>query len=107
MDIRTKNETRTTGTGRMRAAAGPGAAGSLRRRTGRALAGAAMMAATATGLPLSMHVGLFGFRDSLAVPYAGLSLAVECASAGVLVAAAGIVLARRPWRSPVSRGARA
>jgi hypothetical protein len=59
-------------------------------------AGAVMMAATAAGLLLSAGTGLFGFQESLAVPYAGSSLVVEFAGAAVLAAATAIVLAARP-----------
>lgn len=58
-------------------------------------AGAVMMAATAAGLLLSAGIGLFGFQESLAVPYAGSSLVVEFAGAAVLAAASAIVLAAR------------
>lgn len=56
-------------------------------------AGAVLLAATAVGLLLSASIGLFGYTESLAVPYAGTSLAVEFTSAAVLAAAAAIVLA--------------
>jgi hypothetical protein len=56
-------------------------------------AGAVALAATAVGLLLSVHIGLFGYRESLAVPYAGSSLVVEFTGAGVLLIAAAIVLA--------------
>ena len=56
-------------------------------------AGAALAAATATGLLLSASIGLFGYTESLAVPYAELSLAVEFTAAAVLAAAAAILLA--------------
>jgi len=59
-------------------------------------AAAVMMAATAAGLLLSAGIGLFGFQESLAVPYAGSSLVAEFASAAVLAAASAIVLAARP-----------
>jgi hypothetical protein len=55
-------------------------------------AGAILLAATAVGLLLSAGVGLFGYQESLAVPYAETSLAVEFTGAAVLVAAAVIVL---------------
>ncbi len=66
-------------------------------------AGAVMMAATAAGLLLSAGIGLFGFQESLAVPYAMSSLVVEFASAAVLAAASAIVLAARPGSRPVRR----
>jgi hypothetical protein len=68
------------------------------RRLGLIIAGAGLMAATAAGLLLSVYVGLFGFRESMAVPYAGMSLVEEVAGAILLAAAAAIVLARRNGR---------
>jgi hypothetical protein len=56
-------------------------------------AGAVTMAATAAGLLLSAGIGLFGYTESLAVPYAETSLVVEFTSAAVLAVAAAIVLA--------------
>ena len=64
-------------------------------------AGAVMMAATAAGLLLSAGIGLFGFQESLAVPYATSSLVVEFASAAVLAAASALVLAGGPRSRPV------
>jgi len=55
-------------------------------------AGAVLLAATAVGLLLSAGIGLFGYRESLAVPYAGTSLAVEFTGAVVLMVAAVIAL---------------
>ena len=53
------------------------------------------MIATIGGLLLSMNFGLFGFMDSLASPYTGLSLGVE--SSGVaLLAVVGVALVRGP-----------
>jgi hypothetical protein len=51
------------------------------------------MIATISGLLLSVYFGLFGFMETLAAPYAGLSLGIEGAAAGVLMVV-GIVLAR-------------
>ena len=55
-------------------------------------AGAVLLAATAVGLLLSAGIGLFGYQESLAVPYAGTSLAVEFTGAVVLMVAAVIAL---------------
>ena len=55
-------------------------------------AGAVLLAATAVGLLLSAGIGLFGYQESLAVPYAGTSLAVEFTGAVVLMVAAVITL---------------
>ena len=51
-------------------------------------AGAVTGVATAAGLLLSAHVGLFGFKETLKVDYATLSLAVEFTAAFVLLVAA-------------------
>jgi hypothetical protein len=58
-------------------------------------AGAVTGVATAAGLLLSVYVGLFGYTESLTVPYAELSLAVEFTAAFVLLVAA-CVLALAP-----------
>ena len=58
--------------------------------------GRSTMAATAAGLLLSAGIGLFGYQESLAVPYAMSSLVVEFAGAAVLAAASALVLAARP-----------
>jgi hypothetical protein len=58
-------------------------------------AGAVALAATAVGLLLSVHISLFGYRESLEVSYAKLSLVVEFTGAAILLVAAAIVLAAR------------
>jgi hypothetical protein len=73
------------------------------RRVAVLAAGAVTMAATAAGLLLSAGIGLFGYRESLAVPYAMSSLVVEFAGAAVLAAAAAIVLAARRGPQPARR----
>jgi hypothetical protein len=65
----------------------------LFRRLVLMVAGSVLLAATAVGLILSAGIGLFGYQESLAVPYAGTSLIVEFAGAVVLAAGAAIVLA--------------
>jgi hypothetical protein len=60
-------------------------------------AGAVLLAATAVGLLLSAGIGLFGYTESLAVPYAGTSLVVEFTGAAVLLVAAVIALIAN-WR---------
>ena len=72
------------------------------RWLGLMLAGAGLMAGTAIGLLLSAQIGLFGFKDSLAAPYAGLSLVVESGGAGLLLAGTGLILAAR--RCPARGG---
>lgn len=54
------------------------------------------LAATAAGLLLSVHISLFGYQESMAVPYAELSLGVEFGGAAVLVLAGTILLFVRP-----------
>jgi hypothetical protein len=79
------------------------------RRLALLLAGAVALAATAVGLLVSVHVGLLGFRESLAVPYATLSLLVEFVGAALLLAGA-VLLAVSPTAGavgqPVDRGAK-
>jgi hypothetical protein len=67
------------------------------------VAGAITNAATAVGLLLSVNTGLFGYRESLAVTYAELSLAVEFTGAVVLTLAAVITLCG-PGRQSNTRG---
>jgi hypothetical protein len=54
--------------------------------------------ATAAGLLISVNFGLFGFKDSLAVPYATSSMIEEFIGGGVLLLTAVALLAARPWR---------
>jgi hypothetical protein len=56
------------------------------------VAGAGLLASTGVGLLLSAHLGLFGLRESLSVPYAMLSLWVEFAGAAVLLAGAVLLV---------------
>jgi hypothetical protein len=72
------------------------------RRMWLVLAGAGFCVATAAGLLISVNFGLFGFQDSLAVPYATSSMVAEFIGGGVLVVAAIIFLAGRPWHRPGS-----
>jgi hypothetical protein len=62
-------------------------------------AGAVAGLATAAGLLLSVYDGLFGYTESLAVPYAVLSLAVEFTAAFVLLAAAALLALAQPART--------
>jgi hypothetical protein len=66
-------------------------------------AGAVAGAATAVGLLLSVYVGLFGYTESLSVPYATLSLAVEFTAAFVLLVAAGLLALVRTARAASNR----
>jgi hypothetical protein len=62
------------------------------RRLWLVLAGAGFCIATAAGLLISVNFGLFGFKDSLAVPYATSSMVEEFIGGGVLLVASAIVL---------------
>lgn len=61
----------------------------LFRRLVLLLSGAAFALGTIGGLLLSVHVGLFGFRDSLSAPFAVESLVVEAVAGAVLLTASG------------------
>ena len=81
------------------------------RRLALLAAGAVAGAATAVGLLLTVHPGLFGFTESLAVPYAVLSLVIEFGAAFVLLLGTAL-LALAPGRgaavaAPVPPGAAA
>jgi hypothetical protein len=62
------------------------------RRLVAALATAGFMVATIGGFLLSVYVGLFGFSDTLAAPWAGVSLAVEIAGTVVLIGGSVLLL---------------
>ena len=62
-------------------------------------AGAVAGAATAVGLLLTVHVGLFGYTESLSVPYATLSLAVEFTAAFLLLLATALLALSAPARA--------
>ncbi len=66
--------------------------------------GAVAGVATAVGLLLTVYVGLFGYTESLSVPYATLSLAVEFTAAFVLLLATGL-LALSPVAHPAAHRA--
>lgn len=69
-------------------------------------AGALYMVSSLGGFLLAATVGLFGFHDSLGVPYAGMTVAVEIAGAVVMGAAAAVVVfSRLRASSSVRRGA--
>jgi hypothetical protein len=73
----------------------------LWRRLGVVFAGCGFLAATVGGLLVSVQFGLFGFRDTLAAPYAGLSLLLEITGV-VVLAVLGTVLAGGRNRSAAS-----
>jgi hypothetical protein len=62
-------------------------------------AGAVTGIATAVGLLLSANFGLFGYTESLSVPYAELSLAVEFTAAFVLLVGACVLALAAPVRA--------
>ena len=62
-------------------------------------AGAVAGVATAVGLLLSVNVGLFGYTESLSVPYAVLSLAVEFTAAFLLLVAAVVLAFAAPVKA--------
>jgi hypothetical protein len=68
------------------------------------VAGAVTLVATAVGLLLSVYISLFGYTESLAVPYATSSLVVEFAGGAVLFAAAAILLIAGRARPAASAG---
>jgi hypothetical protein len=61
------------------------------------VAGAGFMVATIGGLLVSVKFGLFGFMDTLAAPYAGLSVVLESIGA-VILTVVGIGLVRGQGR---------
>ena len=61
-------------------------------------AGAGFMVATIGGLLVSVKFGLFGFMDTLAAPYAGLSVVLESIGAAILTVV-GVVLVHGQDRS--------
>ena len=58
--------------------------------------GGVLMVSTAGGLLASHFFGLFGYRENLAVPYAGMSLVLELTGAAILL---GDALLCRRWRA--------
>jgi hypothetical protein len=66
------------------------------------VAGAGFMVATVGGLLVSVNFGLFGFMDTFAAPYAGLSLVLEITGA-VVLGVVGTVLVRGDRRSDLRR----
>ena len=72
------------------------------RRMWLILVGAGYCVATVAGLLISVNFGLFGFKDSLLVPYATSSMIEEFIGGGVLLVAAIVFLAGRPWRAQSS-----
>jgi hypothetical protein len=69
--------------------------------------GAVTLAATAAGLLISVNYGLFGFTESLSVPYSVLSLYVEFGGAAVLIAGSVILALATPTVKAQSNPSRA
>ena len=65
--------------------------------------GAGAGVATAVGLLLTVYVGLFNYKESLSVPYATLSLAVEFTAAFVLLVAVALLALAAPVKATGSR----
>jgi hypothetical protein len=65
------------------------------RRLLTVVAAAGFMIVTIGGFLLSVYVGLFGFMDTLAAPFAGVSLAVESTGALVLSVGGAVLLMGR------------
>jgi hypothetical protein len=63
------------------------------------VAGAIAGLATAGGLLLTVYHGLFGYTESLAVPYTTLSLAVEFTAAFLFAVAAVLLALARPVKA--------
>jgi hypothetical protein len=68
------------------------------------VAGAGFMGATISGLLISVKFGLFGFMDTLAAPYAGLSVVLESVGTAVL-AVVGVLLVHGQGRSGMGTSA--
>jgi hypothetical protein len=64
--------------------------------------------ATAGGLIISVNFGLFGWKDTMSAPYAGLALAVEFSAGALLLAASALMgmtwLAERKSRAASGTG---
>jgi hypothetical protein len=63
----------------------------ITRRVGALLIGAGFMIVSVAALVIDVEVGMFGFKDSWAVPYAKSTLYEEIAGAVLLLAAAGFL----------------
>ena len=61
-----------------------------------ALAALVLAVATIAGFLLSVGVGLLGFQDTWAAPYAGLAFSLELAASVVLAAGAVLLVRRSP-----------
>jgi hypothetical protein len=73
------------------------------RRLWAVLIGTGLMVASVAALVYDVEVGMFGFKDSLSVPYAKSTLYEEIVGAVVLLIAAGVLA----WPALTGRSARA
>jgi hypothetical protein len=72
----------------------------LSRRFVVVMAAAGFLAATIGGYLLTVYVGLFGFRDTLAAQLGKTSLIVEAVGVAVLVLGGALIPARDRWHLP-------
>jgi hypothetical protein len=63
----------------------------ITRRVGALLVGAGLLAVSVVALIIDVEVGMFGFKDSWAVPYAKTTLYEEIVGAVLLLVAAGVL----------------
>jgi hypothetical protein len=63
----------------------------ISRRLGAVLVGAGLLVVSVVALVIDVEVGMFGFKDSWAVPYAKTTLYEEVAGAVLLLVAAGVL----------------
>jgi hypothetical protein len=71
----------------------------LSRRVGALLVGAGLLVVSVVALVIDVEVGMFGFKDSWAVPYAKTTLYEEIVGAVLLLVAAGVLA----WSGGVAR----
>jgi hypothetical protein len=71
------------------------------RRVGALLVGAGLLVVSVAALVIDVEVGMFGFKDSWAVPYATSTLYEEIVGAVLLLAAAGVLA----WSGGAGRSA--
>ena len=64
------------------------------------LVGAGLLVVSVVALVIDVEVGMFGFKDSWAVPYAKTTLYEEIVGAVLLLAAAGVLA----WSGRAGRG---
>jgi hypothetical protein len=74
----------------------------MSRRLGAVLVGAGLLVVSVAALVIDVEVGMFGFKDSWAVPYVKTTLYEEIVGAVLLLIAAGALawpsVANRSWR---------